>query len=99
MKNWPSARDPNLLTNEQIKKLLTPTIQVRTTNKDLVETFENYLAMIDFVFGLESVLCKKIDQVLQLLHKQRRPVAVHCARDREFIAGLMSMIDILCKSS
>lgn len=87
-------KEVNSLSNEQIKKLSTPTFQVPATDKDLVETFDNHLAVIAFVFGSQSLLHQRYDQVRQLLIKHRRPVAMRCARDALFIPGLMATVDI-----
>ena len=82
------------ITHEQIKKLMTPTIQVPTTDNGLVETFSNGLASFDFVFGKESLLYKCIERTKNLLIKHKRHVAIRCARDKNFISAIMALVDI-----
>ena len=86
--------DTHKITHEQIKKLMTPTIQVPTTDKDMVETFENGLANFDFVFGKESMVYASVDNAKALLTKHKRPVAIRCARDKNFIPAILTFVDL-----
>ena len=77
--------DMHKITHEQIKKLMTPTIQVPLTDKDMIET-----ATFDFVFDKASLIYRSIDIAKALLLKHKQPVAIRCARDKGFIPAILT---------